>query len=82
MKKYYAITTSMTFQKTVLVPVDAVENLGEAIDLVDAGVEIASINLLNEEAECKTEVSQFANENGIRELSDEDANCYEIIGKE
>lgn len=80
MKKYYAITTSMTFQKTVLVPADAVENISEAIDLVDAGIEIASIDLL--EAECKTEVSQFANENGIRELSDEDANCYEIIGKE
>ena len=53
-KKYYAITTSMTFEKTVLVPVDSVKDIDEAIDLVDCGVEVSSIDLLNEEADCET----------------------------
>ena len=48
-KKYYAITTSMTFEKTVLVPVDSVEDLDEAKDLVDCGVEVSSIMLLEED---------------------------------
>lgn len=34
-KKYYAITTSMKFEKTVLVPANQVEDIDEAIDLVN-----------------------------------------------
>ena len=78
-KKYYAITTSMTFQKTVLVPVDAVEDIDEAIYLVDFGVEDVDIDLLNEEAECETKPSPYANKDGIYELTDEDAARYQII---
>lgn len=80
MKKYYAITTSMTFKKTVLVPVDSVEDINEAIDLVDCGVEIGSVDLLNEDAECETNPSPYADKNGIYELLDEEAEIYQIIG--
>ena len=78
-KKYYAITTSMTFQKTVLVPVDSVKDINEAIDLVDCSVENCSIDLLNEEAECETKLSQYVDNNGMYELSDEEASLYQIV---
>ena len=78
-KKYYAITTTMTFEKTVLVPVDSVKDIDEAIDLVDCGVEVASVNLLNEDADFKTKQSPYADENGIYELSDDEAASYQIL---
>lgn len=78
-KKYYAITTSMTFEKTVLVPVGSVEDIDAAIDLVNCGVEVASVDLLNEEADCETKLSSYADENGIYELSDEYASEYQIL---
>lgn len=78
-KKYYAITTSMTFEKTVLVPVESVEDLDEAIDLVDAAVEIADICLLNEEPECEIKSSPYANIHGMYHLTDKEAACYQII---
>lgn len=78
-KKYYAITTSMTFEKTVLVPVGSVEDIDAAIDLVNCGVEVASVDLLNEEADFETKRSSYADENGIYELSDEDASEYQIL---
>ena len=81
-KKYYAITTSMIFEKTVLVPVDSVKDIDEAIDLVDYGVEVSSIDLLNEEADCETKQSSYADENGIYELSDDEANTYQILNRE
>lgn len=81
-KKYYAITTSMTFEKTVLVPVDSVKDIDEAIDLVDCGVEVSSIDLLHEEADCETRQSPYADENGIYELSDDEANTYQILNRE
>lgn len=79
MKKYYAVTTKMIFEKTVLVPIDSVHDIDEAIDLVDYGVEDTSIDLLNEDAECETNPSPYADENGIYELSDEDAARYQIV---
>lgn len=81
-KKYYAITTSMTFEKTVLVPVDSVKDINEAIDLVDCGVEVSSIDLLNEEADCKTKKSPYADESGIYELSDDESALYQILNGE
>lgn len=78
-KKYYAITTTMTFEKTILVPVDDVEDIDEAMDLVDCGVEISSIDLLNEEADFETKKSSYADENGIYELSDDEAASYQIL---
>lgn len=78
-KKYYAITTSMLFEKTVLVPVDSVEDIDEAIDLVDCGVEDASIMLLAEDADFETKQSPYADENGIYELTDDEAALYQII---
>lgn len=80
-KKYYAITTSMTFEKTVLIPVDSVEDIDEAIDLVDCGVEVGSIILLTEDADCETKQSPYADENGIYELSDDEATLYQIVGE-
>lgn len=78
-KKYYAITTSMTFEKTVLVPVDSVKDIDEAIRIVDDAVEFCDIDLLNEEAECKTEASRYADENGTYNLQDNEAKLYQII---
>lgn len=79
MKKYYAITTSMTFQKTVLVPVDAVEDIDEAIDLVDTAVSMCDVDLLNEDAESETEPPKYADVNGMYELTDERAGSYQVI---
>ena len=78
-KKYYAITTSMKFEKTVLVPVDSVKDINEAIRIVDDAVELCGIDLLNEEAECKTEASRYADENGTYNLQDNEAKLYQII---
>ena len=81
-KKYYAITTTMMFKKTVLVPVDSVKDIDEAIDSVDCGVEVSSIDLLNEEADCETKQSQYADENGMYELSDDEDGLYQILNGE
>ena len=78
-KKYYAITTSMKFEKTVLVPENVVDNIEDAIEIVNDGVEVASIDLLNEEAECETKASCYADSNGIMELSDIAASCYQVL---
>lgn len=80
MKKYYAITTSMTFQKTVLVPVDAVEDIDEAIEVVDAAVETCEIELLSMmDADCKTKPSEYADINGMYEVTDEEVGFYQVI---
>lgn len=81
-KKYYAITTSMKFEKTVLVPVNQVEDIDDAIDLVDSGVEVARIMLLDQDAECETIACSYADADGILNLSDADAEGYQIINNE
>lgn len=43
-KKYYAITTEMIFKKTVLVPIEEVENIEQAEVIVDAAVKIAQLS--------------------------------------
>lgn len=80
-KKYYAITTSMKFEKTVLVPVDQVEDIDEAIDLVNGGVEVSSIDLLHQDAECETKACSYADCEGILNLADSDAEYYQIVNK-
>ena len=78
-QKYYAIKTSMLFEKTVLVPVDSVEDIDDAINLVDCGVEMGNVDLLNEEAECETVNSPYADKGGIYELTDDAAALYQIL---
>ena len=78
-QKYYAIKTYMVFEKTVLVPVDSVEDINEAIDLVDCGVEMGSVDLLNEEAECETVKSPYADKDGIYELTDDETALYQVL---
>lgn len=78
-KKYYAITAKVTFEKTVLVPVDSVEDMDAAIDLVDCGVEVASVMLLSEQGDFETKPSPYADENGMLELSDEETGEYQIL---
>ena len=80
-KKYYMIRTSMSFEKTVLVPVDMVKDLRGAIDLVDEAVETSDISLFDEEADFTTDIAPSTDESGIREFSEEDANYYQIIGE-
>lgn len=73
-KGFYEIITSMTFSKTILVPVDEVESSEEAIKIVDDAVENCQINLLGEDAECKTKWRS------IMMLSEEDEQrCKEFI---
>lgn len=79
MKKYYAITTSMHFEKTVLVPVDSVKDLDEAIDLVDCYVNVGEIMVLNEQADCETKASQYADYDGTYTLEDEEVAYYQVI---
>lgn len=80
-KRYYAVTTTMTYEKTVLVPVDEVEDIDEAIDLVDCGVELASVDLLDEEAMFESVASPYADRDGIYELTDEEAEDYQVLTK-
>lgn len=51
-KEYYEIKTYMHFEKTVLVPVDEVEDEYEAKELVSNAVESCEIDLLNDDADC------------------------------
>jgi len=81
-KKYYALTTSITFEKTVLVPVNAVDNIDEAAELVDTGVETDSIILIDTEPYCETSSATFADRNGICEFTDKEASIFQIIGNE
>ena len=80
-KKYYAITTEMVFKKTVLVPIEEVENIEQAEGIVDAAVEDCTIMVLNEDAECNTYSSEYADKNGMYELTDKESECYQIIRK-
>lgn len=77
-KKYYAITTSMLFEKTVLVPVNSVKDIDEAMELVDTGVEVASISLMQEDAEFDTRVAAYADRDGTYELTEDEASLYDI----
>lgn len=78
-KKYYAIKASITFEKTVLVPYDSVEDIDEAIDKVDSKIETGSILLLDEEADFDIGPSPYADKNGLYALTDEDASYYNIV---
>lgn len=78
-KKYYAITTVMTFEKTVLVPVEEVENIDEAIILVEKAVSDCSISLLDGEGDCETKQSPYANDDGMYELPETTTELYQVI---
>lgn len=51
-REYYEIKTYMNFEKTVLVPVDEVEDEYEAKELVSKAVEVSEIDLLGDDADC------------------------------
>lgn len=78
-KNYYAITTEMVFKKTILVPIEEVENIEQAEEIVDAAVEDCTIMLFDEDAECNTYPSEYADKNGMYELTEDQAECYQII---
>lgn len=78
-KKYYAITTEMVFKKTVLVPVEEVKDIEQAERIVDAAVEDCTVMVLDEDAECNTYTSEYADENGMYELTEKESECYQII---
>ena len=80
-KKYYAITTEMVFKKTVLVPIEEVKDIEQAERIVNAAVEDCTVMVLDEDAECNTYLSEYADENGMYELTDEESECYQIIRK-
>lgn len=78
-KKYYAITTEMVFKKTVLVPIEEAKNIEQAERIVDAAVEDCTVMVLDEDAECNTYTSEYADENGMYELTEKESECYQII---
>lgn len=80
-KKYYAITTEMVFKKTILVPIEEVENIEQAEEIVDAAVEDCTILLLDEDAERNTYPSEYADNNGMYELTEKESECYQIVRK-
>lgn len=79
-KKYYAITTEMVFKKTVLVPIEEVKDIERAEKIVDAAVKNCTVMVLDEDAECNTYPSEYADKNGMYELTEDQAECYQIIG--
>lgn len=83
-QKYYAVTTRMTFEKTVLIPVEHAKNMEDAIDIVDSGVETARIDLLNSEADCKTFPCPYVNTNtdGIYEFPSNESAGYQILTRD
>ena len=80
-KKYYAITTEIVLKKTVLVPIEEVENIEQAERIIDAGVKDGTIILIDEDAECNTYTypSDYADKNGMYELTEDQAERYQII---
>lgn len=78
-KKYYAITTEMVFKKTVLVPIEEAKDIEQAERIVDAAVEDCTVMVLDEDAECNTYSSEYADKNGMYELTEDQAECYQII---
>ena len=78
-KKYYAIKASMTFEKTILVPVDSVEDLDGAIERIDDALETCEVLLMEEEADFEIKPSKYADKNGMYELTDEQARLYQIV---
>lgn len=78
-KKYYAITTEMVFKKTVLVPIEEVKDIEQAERIVDAAVEDCTVMVLDEDAECNTYTSEYADENGMYELTEKESECYQVI---
>lgn len=82
-KKYYAITTEMVFKKTVLVPIEEAKDIEQAERIVDAAVKDCTIILIDEDAECNTYThpSEYADKNGMYELTDKESECYQIIRK-
>ena len=78
-KKYYAITTEMVFKKTVLVPIEEAKDIEQAERIVDAAVEDCTVMVLDEDAECNTYTSEYADENGMYELKEKESECYQII---
>lgn len=77
-----SMVRQLLLEKTVLVPVDQVEDIDEAIDLVNGGVEVSSIDLLGQDAESETIACSYADADGILNLSDSDAEYYQIINNE
>lgn len=78
-KKYYAITTEMVFKKTVLVPIEEVKDIEQAERIVDAAVEDCTVVVLDEDAECNTYPSEYADKDGMYELTEDEEECYQII---
>ena len=80
-KKYYKILTSMQFERVVLVPVESVQDLDEAIEVVDAAVEAATLMLLDQDADCCTEPIRWKNDS-IVEVDEKYMDSYKIFGRD
>lgn len=79
-KRYYSVTVTMTFQKTVLVPIEFAKDIDEAIEIVDAAVDSCEVLILNEDADYEIgKASTICNDDGIYEISEEYAKYYQVL---
>lgn len=78
-KKYYAITAEKTYSKTVLVPIESVNNIEEAVDLVADAVDNFKVDLDEMEPEYDIYKNEHADTNGIREINENESALYQIL---
>ena len=78
-KKYYAITAEKTYSKTVLVPVERVNNIDEAVDLVADAVNKFEVDLDEMEPEYDIYQNEHAGINGIRKMDEDESALYQIL---
>lgn len=77
-RKYYAVLVRLTYETTVLVPVDTASDMDSAISTVEECVEADSVDLTGD-GDCDIIQSPYAGASGIYELSDEEASLYPIV---
>lgn len=81
-KKYYAVTQTTSFTKTVYVPVECADDIKGAVDLVADSCDVSSpADLCDnwDEFGVEVEASPYADADGICEMTEQDASLCEIV---
>lgn len=83
-KKYYAVTQTTSFTKTVYVPVECADDIKDAVDLVaDISDTSSPVKLCDNwdvfGVEVEASASPYADADGICEMTEQDASLCEIV---
>ena len=79
-KKYYAVTQTTSFTKTVYVPVECADDIKGAVDLVADSCDVSSpVDLCDNWDEFGVEVEASPYADGICEMTEQDASLCEIV---